>query len=237
VNLQLPLNLSLRDDSSFDNFIGARNREAVEQVERAVALAAGPVTTLTAVFLWGEAGSGKTHVLEAACRRAQMLDLAPAFMPLREVRSLSVEVLDGLEQARLVVLDDLQTVAGDAIWERAVFGLYERLRAVGGALLLAGDAAPMRLGVRLPDLATRLGAGLVYQLHALADEDKLVALCHRANNRGIHLSGEVARYVLARYPRDMHALFALLDRIDRASLSAQRRVTIPWVRSLLSDGA
>lgn len=231
---QLALNLKLRDGSSFDNFFPARNREALQSVQTAVT-AARSATGLTVVFLWGEAGGGKTHLLEAACRGAQAAGLSPAYVALGGAGSLPVGLLEGMEQADLVALDDVHCIAGDGAWEAAIFSLYEGLRAQGGVLLAAASANPGHLGLRLPDLATRFGAHLVYQLHLLNDDEKVTALCQRAANRGMQLPAEVAQYVLARYPRDMHALFSLLDRIDRASLAAQRRITIPFVRSLAQD--
>jgi DnaA family protein len=237
VSRQLALNLKLRDASSFDNFLAARNREAVESVRAAIAAAADPTAgKLAAVFLWGEPGSGKTHLLEAACRAAQAGGLSPVYVSLAEARHLPVDLLEGMEQAVLVTLDDVQCIAGDPAWEAAIFGLYERQRAQGGALLAAASANPANLGLRLPDLATRLGADLVYQLHLLGDDDKVTALCRRAGSRGMQLTPEVARYVLAHYPRDLHALFQLLERIDQASLAAQRRITIPFVRSVAGTG-
>lgn len=232
---QLALNLKLRDGSSFDNFFAARNREAMQSVVTACGTAATSSGKLTTVFLWGEPGSGKTHLLEAACRAAQADGLSPAYVSLTEARTLSVDLLEGLEQSQLVALDDVQSIVGVAAWETAVFRLYEGLRAHGGVLLATAKSNPASLGLHLPDLATRLAADLVYQLYLLADDDKVTALCQRATHRGLQLAPEVARYVLARYPRDLHALFRLLDRIDNASLAAQRRITIPFVRSLADD--
>ena len=232
---QLALNLKLRDGSSFDNFFAARNREAKESVVAAAATAAMPAPGLTTVFLWGEPGCGKTHLLQAACRAAQGVGLSPVYVSLAEARALPVDLLEDREQAGLVTLDDLQSIAGDPAWETAIFSLYERLRTHGGVLLAAASSPPTKLGLRLPDLATRLAASLVYPLHLLGDDDKVTALCQRAANRGLQLTPEVARYVLARYPRDLHALFQLLDRIDHASLAAQRRITIPFVRSIVEQ--
>jgi DnaA family protein len=129
-------------------------------------------------------------------------------------------------------VDDVQAIAGHLDWERALFALYERLRAHGGVLLVAARVGPAALGLALPDLATRLAAGLVYQLQALREDEKIAALRLRAGLRGFELSDEVARYLLARHPRDLHSLFALLDRLDSATLAAQRRLTIPFLRSL-----
>ena len=235
---QLALNLRLRDASSFENFHAGPNRELVDHLVRAVAgLGAGtPVRAATWVYLWGEAGSGKSHLLEAACRAAQTRDRTAAYVPLRERATLTPALLEDLDQAALVCVDDIDAVAGDADWERALFALYERLRARGGLLLVAGRVAPAGLGIHLPDLASRLAAGHVYALQPLADADKSAALRARARSRGLEMGEEVAAYLLARYPRDLHSLFALLERLDAAALAAQRRLTIPFVRAVESPG-
>ncbi len=238
---QLALNLRLRAGSAFGNFIAGRNAQAVERVSTAVGTLHANSTAmnhppgLTSIFLWGEPGCGKTHLLEAACRAAHEAGGSPAYVSFQDAHQFPVTLLEGLEQAGLVALDDLQCIAGQRAWELAVFSLYEQLHACGGMLLTAARVNPATLGIGLPDLASRLGAGLVYQLHLPADTDKLFALRQRSTQRGMDMPEEVARYILAHSPRDMHALFQLLDRIDHASLAAQRRLTIPFVRSLI-DG-
>ena len=231
---QLALNLRLRDASSFENFRAGPNREPVDYLVQALAAldARTPVPAASWVFLWGEAGSGKTHLLEAACRAAQARDRLAAYVPLREHATLTPAFLEDLDQAALVCVDDIDAVAGNGDWERALFALYERLRAHGGLLLVAGRSAPAALGLKLPDLASRLAAGRVYALQSLTDADKNAVLRARARSRGLEMSEEVAAYLLARYPRDLHSLFALLDRLDAAALAAQRRLTIPFVRSI-----
>ncbi len=235
---QLALNIRLRDGSSFDNFYDVRNREALLAVAAAVQRAidaSDEARGFEQIFLSGESGCGKTHLLEAAARLAQERGLAPAYVPFQANPAIEPRILEGLEFSPLVCLDDLQAVAGRQMWEEAMLHLYECMRARGGLLLVAASANPAHLGLGLPDLATRLGAGLVYQLHALTDDDKLAALRLRARNRGLEMGEEAARYVLSRYPRDPHALFRLLDRIDQASLAAKRRLTIPFIRSVADE--
>jgi DnaA family protein len=229
---QLALNLRLRDASSLENFLIGRNREPFERL-RAALSAAPPVQPPSAwLYLWGESGTGKTHLLEAVCRLASQAGLTPFYLPLDESHDLSPAMLEDAEQGTLVCIDDVQVIAGQQSWEQALFALYERLRAHGGLLLVAARTSPAALGLSLPDLATRFAAGLVYQLQPLSDDDKIAALRRRAERRGIEMSEEVAGYLLARHPRDLHSLFALLDRIDTATLVAQRRLTIPFLRSL-----
>ena len=230
---QLALNLKLRDASSFENLITGRNREAVERLRRAVReLAQARQSPASWLYLWGESGCGKTHLLEAACRAAQAIGITSIYIPLADKNMLSPALLEDVEQTALVCVDDVARIAGDTAWEAALFALYERVRAQGGMLIVAASAGPMVLGLKLPDLATRLAAGLVYPLQPLSDDEKIAALRLRAERRGMEMGEDVARYLLTRYPRDLHSLFALLDRLDVATLAAQRRLTIPFLRDL-----
>ena len=230
---QLALNLRLRDTSSFENYFVARNREAVERLQRAVrSLSSAPHSPAAWLYLWGEPGTGKTHLLEAACRAAQEQGHAPLYVPLAGKTDLTTALLEDVEQVPLVCVDDVDALAGDTIWEAALFALYEHLRAHGGMLVLAARTSPAAIGLKLADLATRLAAGLVYQLQPLSDEEKIAALRLRAQRRGLEMTEEVANYLLTRFPRDTPSLFALLDKLDTATLAAQRRLTIPFLRSL-----
>jgi DnaA family protein len=156
----------------------------------------------------------------------------PVYVSLADAAALAPGLLEGLEHATLVCLDDLEAIAGSGEWERALFGLWESRRAAEGAIVLAARAAPRHLGLGLPDLATRLASATVYQLKPLDDAGKLEALRLRAAGRGLELGEDVARYILNRYPRDLVSMFALLERVDAAALARQRRVTIPFLREL-----
>jgi DnaA family protein len=232
MSAQLALNLRLRDSASFANFHPARNAEAVDCLRRALASLATDQPTERVIYLWGPPGSGRTHLLQAACHLAQSSALSFAYVPLHDAVQLAPSALDDLDAAPLVCLDDVQTIAGKREWEVAVFALAERLRTRNGLLLTAAAAPPAQLNLTLPDLVTRMTWGPVFPLHALDDDEKLAALQLRAARLGLELPFDVARYVLSRYPRDMHSLFAWLERVDRQSLAAQRKLTIPFVREL-----
>ncbi len=225
---QLTLDIKLRDTSSFDNYFSPRNAEVVASLTAAVMHRGGGE-----VYLWGSAGSGKTHLLQASCRLAAERDRPTIYLPLARVNDLSVNLLEGLELADAVLcLDDLQAIAGRRDWETALFTLADNVREGGGVFIAAGTAAPDALGLAMPELVSRLARGLVYRLIGLSDSEKKHALQLRARSRGLELSDEVAAYVLARFPRDVTALFQWLEEIDAASLEEQRRITIPFVRRI-----
>ena len=231
---QLHLDIRLRDDLSFDNYLIARNRESVAGLQAVLSrlrhrLPGGD----RSLFFWGERGSGKTHLLQAACRLCgQTGNVSFAYVPLAIAQEVSPALLEGLEGVDLACVDDIEHVCGRLDWENALFALVERLHAGRGILLVAGRTNPASLNLALPDLATRLGWGLVYQLHALSDSEIIEALQLRARNRGLHMSEKVARYVLHHYPRDARSVFDFLDQLDETSLARQRRITIPFIRSL-----
>jgi len=230
---QIPLGIQLRDSASFDNFIPGPNREALAYLRKQTG-----VEHVPSVYLWGGQGAGKSHLLQAACHEMSRHAEACAYIPLQLAAQMSPAVLDGLEGLALVCIDDVQVIAGQRDWETALFHLINRLRDQDRQLLLCGDRAPVGLPLQLPDLGSRLSWGLVFQLQALDDEDKVRALQRRARDRGLEMSGAVADYLLRRCPRDMGSLYGMLARLDQAALAAQRRLTIPFIREFLdlSDG-
>ena len=227
---QLALDIQLKDSSSFENFSPGENREVLSNIRQ---LADGHVPSHI-TYIWRGDGVGKTHLLQAACRRVHERDGLPAYVPLRDHAQMSPGVLEGLIDCALVCIDDIDAIASNKEWERAVMVLYEELNQ-NVPLLIAARNNARSIGLTLPDLATRLSSGLVYQLSPLNDEDKLIAIQQRAQARGFELADDVGRYVLSRYPRDTHALFELLDRLDKSSLAEQRRVTIPFIKSLEAE--
>ena len=229
-NPQLPLGLALRDSARFEGFFPGPNREAVDSLRQA---AAGQGELLA--YIAGPAGTGKTHLLQAACHHAAGNRRAVTYLPMQQLSGLAPAVLDGLEQMDLICLDDVQLLAGDEAWEHGLFDLFNRLREAGGTLLVAGEQRPDLTGFGLPDLASRLGWGVTYVLRPLEDADMLAALSCRAAGRGLELPEETASFLLKRVPRDPATVFSLLDRLDEASMIEQRRLTIPFVKSVLAD--
>lgn len=227
---QLALNLRLRDAAVFEGYHAGENGSAVQAL---VGLAQGEGEAQ--VFLWGAAQTGKTHLLQAVCHRASARGLASAYLPLTELGH-EAEVLAGLEDVQVLALDDVESVVGRPDWERALFNLINGLRERGHRLVLASRQNPTHLPVALPDLASRLLWGPVFHLAPLDDEAKLIVLTQRAARRGFELPVDAARYMLRHHPRDLGYLLGLLDTLDEATLAAQRRATIPFIRRVL-DGS
>lgn len=228
---QLLLPVRLADHAVFGNFLATGNELPVHQLQLAAAGGAGPL-----LWLWGPPECGRTHLLQAAVAAAGDQGRRAAYLPLRATDDgapLPAGALDGMGDFDLVALDDLDAVAGEAVFEQALFGLFEQLRAAGGRLLAAAGAPPSDVPFRLPDLASRLSSGGAYRLQALDDDGRLEALRIRARFRGFELPDETGRYLLKRLARGPASLFRLLDTLDDASLVAQKRLTIPFVRAVL----
>ncbi|HTT07470.1 MAG TPA: DnaA regulatory inactivator Hda [Gammaproteobacteria bacterium] len=226
---QLPLKLYPPQDQTLEHFIVGANAEAHAQ---AGALARGE--SLRPLHLWGGAATGKTHLLAAACAGAAKQGLRPVYLPLKETsHDLDPSVCEGLGTLDLICVDDVDAIGGRGDWELALLRLYNQLADQGGRWLSASTVNPQEAMINLPDLKSRLGWGLVIHLQPLTDDLRREVLMQRARRRGFALSKEVADYLLHRVPRDLKQLCALLDRLDAASLSNQRHVTIPLAKTLL----
>lgn len=228
---QIPLGVRLPDRAVFASFLPARNAQALEHARRVAQAQSDGLT-----WLCGPGGSGKTHLLQAICAAASEQRRA-GYVPLAEVASLGVGVLEGLPQLECLCLDDLDRVAGDGAWERAVFRLLRELEEGGGRLILSARAPPALVSWALADLGSRCAAGAVFQLRVLDEQEQHAALQLRARLRGLELPDETWHWLQRRLPRDMRTLYGLLDTLDEAALAAQRRLTIPFIREVLRSAA
>lgn len=225
---QLPLGFKARDVFNFDSFVVGDNSIPVGLVEQC---ASGDGEKQ--VYLWGSRGSGKSHLLQAACNAATSLKRSVCYLPANEILSQPVQLLEQLEQIDLVCLDDVDQLAQSAAWEEALFDLINRIREVGGNLLMSAASAPEYVSIGLNDLRSRLAWGPVFQLHQLKDEEKFEALRIRAGQRGLELPRNVAEYLMRHFPRDLFGLFEKLDELDIAAMAMQRKLTVPFVKSVL----
>ncbi|MEE9343307.1 MAG: DnaA regulatory inactivator Hda [Gammaproteobacteria bacterium] len=224
MNRQLTLGIQLSDNIDFSNFLEGKNSELVTVLKTL------PAARLDHyVYVQGAKGAGKSHLLQASCRNTP----ASIYLPLREFRQLAPEILDGLERSAQVCLDDIDAIAGNSQWEEAIFHCFNRLRENKVSLVISSTLSPTCMKLTIPDLQSRLQWGTSYTLERLLDSEQIEALQLRATQRGFDLPNETAGYLLKRVSRQMTDLFDLLDALDIASLSAQRKLTVPFVKTLL----
>jgi DnaA family protein len=189
------------------------------------------------VFVSGAPGSGKSHLVQGALRAVDDGRERTMYVPLRDVLEYGPALLDGLDAIDFLAIDDIDAAAGDPAWERALFDLFNRLHAAERRLLMSASNGPRGSRFVLPDLSSRLSSALSYRLEELGDDDKQTLLQQRAARRGLSMPAPVARYLISRLRRDMRALNEIFERIDAASLSSGRELTIPFVRDVLGvDG-
>ena len=227
---QLPLGVRIPDRAVFNTYLPARNAQAVEHL---MSLASGVSCDIT--WICGPTGSGKTHLLQAVCVHASK-DSQAGYFPLEELRSLGSEMLEDLRHLDCLCLDDVDAVVGARNWEHTLFGVFREMQERGARLVMSAAAPPALINWSLPDLASRCGASAVFQLRMLDEEEQRQALTLRAHARGMELPDDTARWLQRRFPRDMRTLYELLDTLDEASLVAQRRLTVPFIRSVLNEG-
>lgn len=223
--IQLPLHISLSEDRSLENFVAGDNRELLDS------LISGDEWY---IYFWGNSHTGKSHLLQAMYHREVNQGKQAFYLPMRQILDTSPELLDGLEQASLICIDDIEVISGHAGWEEAVFRLFNGLKEMEGRLLIASNAPHRQIGVKLKDLKSRLSWGVSYHLSELSDMGKVKLLCGRSAERGFELSEESANYLLRHAPRDMNFLLQFLEKIDYASLAEQRRLTIPFIKKCLA---
>ncbi len=223
---QLPLALRLREGMDFASFVTPPGGEVA--VERLRALAMGEQGGQA--WLHGPAGSGRTHLLEAAVRAAGP---GASLLPAGELAGLSSAVLEGMESMRLLALDDVDELAGCPEWEEALFHVYNRCLESGTILVFSASASPTESGFALPDLVSRFASGPVFGLARLDDAGLAELFRLRARRRGLSPGEDVARYLVSRCRRSPAELVALLDRLDDQALVRGRRLTIPFVKEEL----
>ncbi|AZY48263.1 DnaA regulatory inactivator Hda [Bordetella avium] len=225
MNRQLLLDVLPAPAPSLNNFIAGPNGEALAAAR---ALAPG-----RAVYLWGPAGSGRTHLLRGLRPNAVYIDAASGPKLLRQL----AEADSTAPMPAIIAVDDVHLM--DKARQAALFALYNRWRESAAtdrafALAVAGDRAPMSLPLR-EDLRTRLGWDLVFRLEPLSDADKLSALSAQAADRGLQLAPEVINWMLTHHERDIRKLASLLDALDRYSLATGRPITTALLRAMLAE--
>lgn len=235
-NAQLTLSVQLPDDETFNSYQSEVNASVCNLLKKFISAVDTNKNTKQNVcgfYLFGLSGVGKSHLLHASCAYAHENQLTSVCLSFSELRHLSVEVLEGLEQIDLICLDDIEYIAKEPQWQQAVFDLYNRVLEQNKKLIITGNKSIKDLALTLPDLGSRLSWGYIEQIKPLNDDEKLFALQFRAQQRGLLLTDEVGRYLLSRLSREMQDLLNVLDKLDKASIREQRKITIPFIKDVL----
>jgi DnaA family protein len=213
---QLLLDISPDWWPTLDNFVAGSNAELLFSLREALA----GNSTERGFYVWGEVGSGKSHLLQAIVGAAQQAGQSALYCDRRVPNT----------HAQVIAIDNVEHCTAEAQIE--LFNLYNQMRENGGVLLVSGSVAPQLLVLR-PDLRTRLGWGLIYQLQSLSEQEKSIALHEHAKAKGYALPNEVMHYLLTHGRRDLPSLLATLDALDALSLSLHRAPSVPLLKQVM----
>lgn len=227
VEQQLEIPFSLVDSARFEHYVCGENAWIVEALQR---WASGQADERFCVC-WGAWGSGRTHLLNAVCHDVLLKTYRVFYLNCSNASQYGPDILEDLQTHDVVCLDDVDQIFGQPAWESALFHLYNEMIVLGhGRLLLSVSMAPDRIAVKLPDLRSRLVSGWIFPLQSLSEVNLKMALIQRAHQRGFELTAQASQYILTHLSRCEHCVFGYLDVLDRSSLRAQRRVTVPFVK-------
>jgi DnaA-homolog protein len=223
---QLPLSIQLVPEHTFAEFVVGDNDELL------ACLQSLPNPSYPYIYLWGEPGVGCSHLLQAVCHQFIAQHKSTFYLPL--TAAYPVSIVQGLENVDCLCIDKINLVKDSLAWQEALFHLFNKVSVTNHHLLIAGTCPPAQLDLPLKDLQSRLSSGLILQVKGLSDTDKEAALLLHATQRGMPLRADVARFILHHAARNMSSLTTILAQLDEASLSSQRRITIPFVKAVMN---
>ncbi len=228
---QIPLQLNLKEQNTFSNFFGEKNIQLTQTLKQVCQ--SKYYTQERYIYLWGSAQSGRTHLLQACCHQTNTNGEQCFYLAGQQQQQLSPQILENLEHYKLICIDDVDRLLTNRQWEESLFHLFNKIKDQGTTLIISAPCAPTQLTNQLADLKSRLCSGLIFKLNHLHDEDKIKTLQQRAQSRGLKLTTEASQFILHNMPRDLTTLFATLDTLDKASLVHQRKLTIPFIKSII----
>ncbi len=227
--VQLPVQFEFKGDQSFADYFAGSNKEIVAHLQDCVT-GKGEQQ----IYLWGERGLGKSHLLQACCQKARQQAIQAFYYSMQPPLP-DASLLEGLEEQEVVCFDNIGQLAGNPAWENAFFVLFNQLRDRGQRLIVSDNCPPKQLPISLPDLKTRLAWGLTLHLQPLTDQDCIALISFKARRMGFDIPPRTGQFLLTHYARDLPSLWALLARLDHASLAAKRKLTIPFIKQILQQ--
>ncbi len=224
--MQLALDINIDENSTLNNFCWQGNELIETQIKSSLEANEGGY-----FYLWGAEGSGKSHLLQAI---SESTTKSSVYLPLKQVKDYGVDVLQGIDACDVIALDDIDVICGNKEFEIGLFHLYNKVKDSGDKLLfIAGHCAPAALDITLPDLKSRLAWGFIAKLNELDEAHKISTLKQHAQEIGLSLESQAAEFLLKRCSRNMQDLHVILKKLDKASLQAQRKLTIPFIKKTL----
>ena len=230
---QYSLDIALPKFATFETFIDSTG-QLLSELSRLSEKTSVSKPEPRQYFLWGSVSTGKTHLLQAICNQLASTDQNVIYLPMKDLVNQSADILNDMQQLDVLCIDDVDAVLGNQQWDRQLFILINELRANNKTIVMTATSSPHEVKVSFPDLASRLVWGPVYKLSLLQDQEKSRAIQAHAKVRGLEVSDEVCSYLLKRFPRDLNKLIELLDQLDKESLVQQKKVTVPFVKSVLN---
>ncbi|MFT5395604.1 MAG: DnaA family protein [Gammaproteobacteria bacterium] len=226
---QIPFQFGHNQQHDLVTFLQGENRTLLQLLK---SIASSENTH--SLYLWGLPGTGKTHLLQAVSKQANELNLHVAYIPLKQLNDISIEILHDLGDLDVVCIDDLECIIGHPEWQQGLTWLYNELRDNGHSLIMSANISPTNIPLEVDDLKSRLSWDQVSQIKPPSDELKIQILKQKAKLRSFELSDEVIEFIIRRVDRDLGSLMNILDKIDHASLAAKRKITIPFVKELIN---
>ena len=228
MSIQFPLAFEFQANQGFNTFFTASNQDIVSQLQKLI-LGTGE----RQIFLYGEAALGKSHLLQACCQFAHTQGMNPFYYPFEEKRLPSLSMLENLEEVKLVCFDNINEIIGNLDWEQAFLNFLNQNAENNNRLILTARTNPKEIEVKLPDLKNSLSSGLSLELNPLEQNETITALIHKASYMGITISRKVGHFLVTHYASDLPSMWILLEQLDKATLSAQRKLTIPFLKQIL----
>ena len=228
MSIQFPLQFEFQANKGFDSFYPGSYAEIIAELHH---LISGEGERQ--IFLYGNEGYGKSHLLQASCQLAHQKGMNPFYYPLNKRKLPPLAMLENLEKIKLVCIDDIDEIAGLLDWEQAFLNFFEQHLENNQRMILSARIHPDDIEMILPDLKNHLLNGLTLKLQPLADEESVSALICKASHIGLIITPKVGHFLLSHYASDLPSMWRLLEQLDKATLSAQRKLTIPFLKKIL----
>ncbi len=236
---QLPLRFELRDDFRLDSFVVGANGSLCARLAR-LSDASTPRTPEAhgdMLWIYGAAGTGKTHLLQASVAQLASADVNIAYLPARQIDAEdAAAALEGSERYAVLIIDDIDSWVGVAAVEQELVRRYQERRQAGSHLVLSAQNAPVDYAMAVTDWGSRARGAEVFRIAELVEDDKLQVLKERATRLGLDLTAAPATYLLRHGPRSLPAMLAVLNQVDKLAMAEQRKLTVPLLKKVLQAG-